>query len=154
MPVKEDSRRLSKRSSYVFDYPSREVVLGDVINKHSSLEEVDRALGYDGPPALEYIVVEETQGGVPGLPFIPVGFGHAVLRYRLPDGVQLVANITKSGRLCELWESPADFIFGSNGGKHGMFARQMYSIRIQEWDDSSIMAMHHFLCAINASKVS
>ena len=153
MGAQDCPRRIARLPSSFLDYPSHKVLLGDVTNKKAALEDIDRVLGYDGPPALEYIVVEETQGGIPGLPFLPVGFGHAVLRYCLPGGVQRIANITKSGRLCELWESPADYIFGSGGGKHGMFARQMYSIRIQEWDESSMMAMHHFLVAINASKV-
>eukprot|EP00192_Tetraselmis_astigmatica_P006261 CAMPEP_0117687576 /NCGR_PEP_ID=MMETSP0804-20121206/23221_1 /TAXON_ID=1074897 /ORGANISM="Tetraselmis astigmatica, Strain CCMP880" /LENGTH=448 /DNA_ID=CAMNT_0005499673 /DNA_START=162 /DNA_END=1508 /DNA_ORIENTATION=+ len=144
--------RLSRLTSSFVDYPRHGHQPGDVTNKAAAMAAIDRLLGFDGPPALEYIVVEETQGGIPGVPWLPIGFGHAVLRYRLPSGEERIANITKSGRLCEFWESPADYLLGSQGGRHGIFARQMYSIRVQEWDDSSIKAMHHFLCAINASK--
>lgn len=62
-------------------------------NKDTILQDVDRALGYDSPPALEYVLVQPFS--VVRLPFTNIGFGwnqygHSVVRYTLPNGRQIV----------------------------------------------------------------
>lgn len=62
-------------------------------NKSTVLGDVDRALGFDRPPAVEYILVQPF--AVLRLPLLGVGFalnyyGHAVVRYTRPNGEQVV----------------------------------------------------------------
>lgn len=62
-------------------------------NKATILQDVDRALGFDSPPALEYVLVQPFS--VVRIPGTNVGFGwnqygHSVVRYTLPDGRQIV----------------------------------------------------------------
>jgi len=117
------------------------------------LEEIDRRLGYDGPPAVEYIFVEEGSGHP-----LRVGLGHACVRYTLNAAAreERIANVTrgelgKNVALVELWEKPEDYLLGSGGGKGGIFARSICTIRFKNWDASLIKAMHHYFLSLDAS---
>jgi len=147
--------------------------IGDITNRMDVLEGIDHALGFTGPPDLEFIFNEEVRGAVQTL--VPFGFGHAAVRYRVPwtgdkflgrrynktlrtaehGGIgqdkQYVANITRGrgvGSVVEMWECPEDYMLGAGGGKGGIFTRSMCSIRIQKVDEDSLRAIHHFFKAL------
>lgn len=65
-------------------------------NLDTILSEVDRALGRDSAPAVEYLFVSPFHShNVFGLS-LGSPFGHAALRYTLPDGRSIVMNIIKN----------------------------------------------------------
>ncbi len=131
----------------------------DVQNKHEVLGDLDRFLGHDRPPAVEFIFVEAAAPEAACF-----ALGHAALRYTLPsrDGavpVSRVVNITKGNgkagemQLVEVYEDPADYLLGTHGlkGAGGVFARSICTIRIPEWNDEAIASLHYYLRAVRAT---
>merc|ERR1719387_729478 len=116
---------------------------GDITNKCEAMDAIDKTLGNDAPPSVEYIFVEDVAPN----PFIRVGLGHACVRYQLKSGKgERVANVTRGRHLdgdkkeqsiIEMWERPADYLLGSCGGKGGIFSRGICSIRLWEHDENA-----------------
>lgn len=149
------SLRLSEHRTRAMTVHHAEVPFlhGDVINKREALKEIDRLLGYDAPPAVEYLCVEDASACA------PVGLGHACVRYTLRDGSERLANITRgrTGKdlsIVEMWERPEDYLFGSAGGKGGIFSRCICSLRMQRHDPDAIEAMHFFLRSLSSSHIA
>lgn len=66
-----------------------------IVNKGSIMQEIDQSLGFDEPPALEYILVQPFSLFRLPIPGLNVGFGwnqygHSLVRYTLPDGRSIV----------------------------------------------------------------
>jgi hypothetical protein len=147
--------------------------IGDIVNRMDVLEGIDNALGFTGPPDLEFIFREDVRGAVQTL--VPIGFGHAAIRYRVPwtgdkflgrrynktlrtaehGGIgqdkQYIVNITRgrgASSIVEMWECPEDYILGAGGGKNGIFTNSMCSVRIQKVDQDSLKAIHHYFVAL------
>lgn len=119
-------------------------------NKATILSDIDTFLGYDGPPTIEYVFVENVLPDF-GVRCAGVAFGHAAVRYTLPTGEQRVVNITRGGAggvetetpLVQIYEDPADYLFGVNG-QRGIFARSICLVRVHAWDEDSVLAMDHW----------
>eukprot|EP00007_Cunea_sp_BSH-02190019_P006131 CAMPEP_0174230428 /NCGR_PEP_ID=MMETSP0417-20130205/1207_1 /TAXON_ID=242541 /ORGANISM="Mayorella sp, Strain BSH-02190019" /LENGTH=312 /DNA_ID=CAMNT_0015308123 /DNA_START=37 /DNA_END=972 /DNA_ORIENTATION=- len=112
------------------------------------LTEVDRALGCEKPPAIEYLFVEPfSQFHIFGFG-IPINpYGHAALRYTRPNGEQHVVNISGSPntRLVSFLP-PADYIFGDQtySEQGGVRSRAMVGIRLEEYPPELVEDIHHF----------
>ena len=150
------------------DFPRQPVGDGDVQNKHEFLAEVDRFFGHDKPPAVEFLLSGD--GHMAGF-----GFGHAALRYTLfsragKPPVSRLVNITMGTggvgeeHLVSVWEDTSDYVFGTIGnidpatGRGDNYKKvqsvhkmPICSIRIPEWDDESVAALHHYLRAVRAA---
>ena len=63
-----------------------------ISNAATILDDVDKALGVSGPPAFEYIFCEHTTPK-DSISRKIARFGHALCRYTLPDGKQVLMNI-------------------------------------------------------------
>ena len=152
-----------KSSSDDIDHPQQPVTANDIENKHEILKQIDEFLGVEKPPAIEFIFVEAAGRELACLGSV----GHAALRYTPPKesmtrsgyDTSRVVNITQAtgeageGELVELWGSPADYLVGSYNvpGAGGMHARNICSIRIEEWDPNALKALHYYLLAVRAS---
>jgi len=123
----------------------------EITNKESVLGKIDRALGVQKPPAVEYIFVEPSAGF--GLPFSSFGFslnpyGHDAIRYTLPHGEQKLMNIVgEPHKEMVNFLDPSDFFFdacfaGSEQG--GIYNRTMISVRIEELPPKQILEMHNY----------
>jgi hypothetical protein len=126
-------------------------------NRDQILQDIDGKLNGGKPPAVEYFFVEDAVGPS----WLCFGFGHACLRYTLPDGQQRMVNIergtgegTKQPELIHIIQTTEDYIFGGTGeseGKGGLFSRNIASIRLEEVDEGKILAMHHYFESMIAS---
>ena len=93
---------------------------------------------------MEYILVEDVSPKrLPGR-LAPFGFGHACVRYTLPDGTPRLINIThKSGRLIEQYDNPADYLLGVDG-KGGMHSRPICTIRIEDYPPELVQLLDNY----------
>lgn len=122
----------------------------EISNKNSILDEIDNAIGCKSK--IEYILVRPTS--VIRLPFgyglAFNGYGHAALRYRLPNGKDIVMNIEgkKDGRNMVKFYSPEEYFFGlhqdNKAEQLGIYNRDMITIRVHNVPDEKIVAMHEF----------
>ena len=115
-------------------------------NKDSILADVDRALGREKPPAIEYLFVApfgsfEIFGIKFGSPY-----GHSAIRYTLPDGTQVVMNIVKNSededKLVNFVD-PTEYLYGTQfddvgAEQGGAYNRQIVGVRIEEWPDDLV----------------
>ncbi|OQS01939.1 hypothetical protein THRCLA_05635 [Thraustotheca clavata] len=114
-----------------------------------SLSDIDRFLGRTKPPAIEYLVVEVLVSRNPCHPSQLGRWAHSAVRYTLPDGQQKLVNICRPGdgrELIEFFDDPEDYILGVQG-KGGIFSRDICSVRIEEVNPASMMALHHHFLA-------
>ncbi|KJE91653.1 hypothetical protein CAOG_02761 [Capsaspora owczarzaki ATCC 30864] len=125
----------------------------EVSNKATLLSDVDGALGRSKPPALEYILV---------MPFSAVrlgfgyglsynSFGHAAVRYTLPDGKQVVMNINGKGgigvpmvQFCTPEEYFLSTHYSPASEQRGLYNRTMISVRVEHVPEERILAMHKY----------
>ncbi|KDO22434.1 hypothetical protein SPRG_12715 [Saprolegnia parasitica CBS 223.65] len=114
-----------------------------------SLDDIDAFLGRTKPPAIEYLVVEVLVHKNPLHPSHLGRWAHSAVRYTLPDGAQKLVNICRPGdgrELIEFFDDPEDYILGVKG-KGGIFARDICSVRIEDVNPASMMALHHHFLA-------
>ena len=121
-------------------------------NKDSILADVDRALGREKPPAIEYLFVApfgsfEIFGIKFGSPY-----GHSAIRYTLPDGTQVVMNIVKNSededKLVNFVD-PTEYLYGTQfddvgAEQGGAYNRQIVGVRIEEWPDDLVCDLHYY----------
>ena len=83
--------------------------IGDIVNRMDVLEGIDNALGFTGPPDLEFNFREDVGGAIQTL--VPIGFGHRRAIGFLLGGKATVANFhdPPPRRQCERFEN------GKNG---------------------------------------
>jgi len=124
----------------------------EISNKATILQEVDRTLGRSRPPALEYIFVRPlvlskfSRGSGSGTN----PYGHAVMRYTLPDGRQKVMNIVGApGRSMVNFLSPEDYLYGTGvfdtgSEQGGVYNRSMFSLRVEELPDEKLLALDRY----------
>ena len=130
----------------------------EIANKASILRETDAALGRSKPPALEYIFVRplpawklSRDSGSGTNPY-----GHAVVRYTLPDGTQKVMNIVGAkGREMVNFLDPRDYLYGTNvfdtgSEQGGVYNRGMFSVRIEDLPPERIMALDRYYTGLAA----
>lgn len=126
----------------------------EIANKATILNEIDHALGVAKPPALEYIYVQ------PAVAFrfsrnsasSQNPYGHAAIRYsfRSEDGKgyeQYVMNVVGLATHPLInFLSPEDYLYGDpatpGSEQGGAYNRAIMGIRIEEWPDDKIKAMH------------
>lgn len=135
----------------------------EISNKDTIFSEIDKALGVSKPPALEYILVMPFSSFF--VPFLGFGinmnaYGHAAVRYTLPDGRGVVMNVEgkKDKRPMIQFSSPENYIYGtkySGGGQEqrGCYNRAMISVRIESVPDEDILNMHNYFCTLQSSAV-
>jgi hypothetical protein len=133
----------------------------EISNKASVLAEIDRALGVNKPPAVEYIFVEPYADF--GLPFSTYGFsrnpyGHAAVRYTLPNGEQKLMNIVgQPHKEMVNFLDPSDYLYGTcfdNGAEQGgVYNRTMISVRIEELPAEQILQMHEYYDRLKRKEV-
>lgn len=128
----------------------------EIDNKNTILGEIDELLGMTKPPAIEFIFVEPYASW--NLFFIPnVGlsrnpYGHAAIRYTLPDGTQKVMNIvgfkTETNEMVN-FIPPEEYFFGT--GKFaegceqmGVYNRNFVSIRIEDYPAEKIRDLDYY----------
>ncbi|KAL1523693.1 hypothetical protein AB1Y20_018624 [Prymnesium parvum] len=153
--------QLSAKSPAVH-HPTHPVGERDVRNKATIDAEVSTFLGHGGElAAVEFVFVENV---LPDFFLVPrwlcggwgVGFGHAAVAYRRPDGSRILVNITRGtgeigeGEMVEFWEAPFDYIYGVRGsrGKGGVFARSFCIIRMHKWDAHAIAAIDNYMLSM------
>jgi hypothetical protein len=121
-----------------------------ITNRDQILKDLDKKLNSGKPPSVEYYFVEDTARSAHN----PLaGFGHACVSYTLPDGTRKMMNIER-GELIHEYSTPGDYVFGGTGdaeGKGGIFSRDFASIRVENVDAASILAMHHSFLSMQAS---
>lgn len=132
----------------------------EIANKATILSEIDHALGVSKPPALEYIYVQ------PAVAFrfsrnsasSQNPYGHAAIRYsfRSEDGKgyeQYVMNVVGLATHPLInFLSPEDYLYGDpatpGSEQGGAYNRAIMGIRIEEWPDDKIKAMHKLFLEI------
>lgn len=124
----------------------------ELANKDSVLGDVDAALGRKSPPALEYIFVKPlatlklNKGSGTGTN----PYGHAVVRYTMPDGTQKTMNIVgKKGRSMVNFLNPEDYFYGtgvfeSGSEQGGVYNRSMVSVRVEELPAEQLLALDRY----------
>lgn len=124
----------------------------ELANKDSVLGDVDAALGRKGPPALEYIFVKPlatlklNKGSGTGTN----PYGHAVVRYTLPDGTRKAMNIVgKKGRQMVNFLSPEDYFYGTGvfetgSEQGGVYNRSMVSVRVERLPAEQLLALDRY----------
>ena len=124
----------------------------ELANKDSVLGDVDATLGRKGPPALEYIFVKPlatlklNEGSGTGTN----PYGHAVVRYTMPDGTQKTMNIVgKKGRQMVNFLSPEDYFYGTSvfetgSEQGGVYNRGMVSVRVEELPAEQLLALDRY----------
>ncbi|MBI5241513.1 MAG: hypothetical protein HY926_13655 [Elusimicrobia bacterium] len=130
----------------------------EISNKDTVLGEVDRSLGRKAPPALEYIFVKplatlrlDRGSGTGTNPY-----GHAVVRYTMPDGTQKVMNIVGAkGRQLVNFLKPEDYLYGtgvfdSGSEQGGVYNRGMVSVRIEELPAEQLLALDRYYTELAA----
>jgi hypothetical protein len=124
----------------------------EIENKATVMKDVDRAAGRTSPPALEYIFVRplamykfRSGSGTGTNPY-----GHAVVRYTMPDGTQKIMNIVGApGRQMVNFMKPEDYLYGTNvfdtgSEQGGVYNRGMFSIRIEKLPAEKIAALDRY----------
>lgn len=125
----------------------------EIANKDTILSDVDRALGRAKPPALEYFFVRPLS--MLKAPRLRLGtgtnpYGHAAVRYTLPDGTQKLMNIVGDPKR-ELvnFLKPQDYIYGTRNfdagsEQGGVYNRGMVTVRIEELPAETLRALDRF----------
>lgn len=128
----------------------------EIDNKNTILGEIDEALGVKKPPAIEFIFVEPYASWdvyvIQNLGLSRNPYGHAAIRYTMPDGTQKVMNIV--GFKSETTEMvnfipPEEYFFGT--GKFaegceqmGIYNRNFVSVRIEDYPPEKIRDLDHY----------
>jgi hypothetical protein len=126
-----------------------------ISNKMTILSDLDKFLGRNAPPSLEYIFVEPLANVR-----LPDGrgsgmnpFGHAVVRYTLPGGEQRVMNISGlAGHDMVNFMDPAEYLYGTDfapgNEQKGLYNRSMIGLRIEEVSPEKILKLDEYYCGI------
>lgn len=121
-----------------------------ITNKNGILEDVDKALQVEKPPAVEYILVMPVTHV--NFPYTGRGsganpFGHSAVRYTLPDGTQKVFNISgvNKNHMVE-FHDPKEYFFGTQktSQQQGVYNREMVSIRFEDVPPEKILEMDSY----------
>jgi hypothetical protein len=132
----------------------------EVANKDTILSELDAACGVDGPPAVEFFFVQPWASF--RVPFTNFGiaynsYGHAALRYTMPDGEQKVVNIANSREGMVFWSTPSAYLFATNWDmgcqQKGLYNRDIIGLRIEKLPPESLLAMDKYFCELAARSV-
>ncbi|TPX61141.1 hypothetical protein SpCBS45565_g07322 [Spizellomyces sp. 'palustris'] len=126
-----------------------------ISNIDTIFHEIDVALNRDNPPALEYLFFEPYTSFVIFRNLLSIGvrpFGHSALRYTLPNGQQILVNVTKKEgcKLVEIWD-PVDFLYGigeASREQGGIYSRHVVSIRIESLPAAQIHALHNYFVSV------
>eukprot|EP00658_Telonema_sp_P-2_P055135 TRINITY_DN43838_c0_g1_i1.p1 TRINITY_DN43838_c0_g1~~TRINITY_DN43838_c0_g1_i1.p1 ORF type:complete len:448 (+),score=94.84 TRINITY_DN43838_c0_g1_i1:211-1554(+) len=140
----------------------------DPCNKNTIFQEVNDKLHALGKipsassPDIEFIFQEYVvPPGCRGCPRHLGRFGHAAIKYTLPDrenpdeaeGPQVVVDVcrpTDEYELIEFYERAEDYVIG-NDGQRGLVSRNIVGVRIERVDHHLVLSMHdHFQSVINA----
>lgn len=125
-----------------------------ITNKNTIMNEIDIALGKNSSPCVEYIITYAY--GIIRLPF-NLGsinynpFGHSVLRYRTPDGIDRIVNIEAKDKFKPFirFYEPKEYFYGTNsetcGAQRGVYNRSMIGLRIENVDPKDIELMHNYI---------
>ncbi|MFA5138882.1 MAG: hypothetical protein WC728_06565 [Elusimicrobiota bacterium] len=129
----------------------------EISNKQTVLAEIDKALGA-GPPSLEYIFVRPLPHwkvfGDAGSGRNP--YGHAVVRYTLPDRTQKVMNIVGDPkREMVHFVSPAEYLYGTGifdtaSEQGGVYNRGMVSVRVEKLPPEALLALDRYYAELQA----
>lgn len=122
-----------------------------ISNRDSILANLDAALGQKGPPAVEYLFVcPYASTKILGIGF-GSPFGHAVVRYTLPDGTQKVMNIVKNRNQDRLvnFVDPTEYLYGTafeavGAAQGGAYNRRIIGVRIEKWDDELLQDLDYY----------
>jgi len=126
----------------------------EIDNKHTILSEIDRSLGVTKPPAIEFIFVEPyaSMKVMPGVGLSRNPYGHAAIRYTLPDGTQKVMNIvgfpTEKSQMVN-FVPPEEYFFGTSQffegcEQMGVYNRSFVSVRIENYPADKIMDLDYY----------
>lgn len=124
-----------------------------VANQNAVLAEIDAALGQSRPPDLEYILVcPYSLWRIPGTRYGIAwnAYGHAAVRYTLPDGTSKVMNIQNDPTALVTFWDPAEYLFGHSSPQGGLAARDMVSVRVERVPAGALHALDEYYLALQS----
>lgn len=122
-----------------------------ISNKNTILQEIDRTLGYNKNPDIEYLLSRPYT-------FIPLPFGyginynsygHSAVRYNL-NGLDIVVNVEgkKKNKVMIVFYDAKEYLYGvdysKNGEQRGVYNRNIVGTRIENVPQEKILAMHNY----------
>jgi hypothetical protein len=127
-----------------------------ISNKTTVLNELDAALNKK-KPKIEYLFFKPT----PHIT-LPFGYsisynsyGHAAVRYQLPDGRDIVMNIEgkdPNGKNMVHFYDAEEYLFGLDKQEHssqlGLYNRDIATVRVYDVPDENILAMHNYYVSL------
>eukprot|EP01087_Luapelamoeba_hula_P020816 TRINITY_DN715_c4_g1_i1.p1 TRINITY_DN715_c4_g1~~TRINITY_DN715_c4_g1_i1.p1 ORF type:complete len:407 (-),score=67.59 TRINITY_DN715_c4_g1_i1:33-1253(-) len=134
-----------------------------ISNLDDIMQTIDAALGVNHPPAIEFIFVEPyTSVSIPKFPnwgFSNNPYGHAAVRYTLPDGQQILMNIVRTSDQMVNFMSPAEYLYGTTSfdkgsEQGGVYNRHMIGVRLEEWPPELVQRMHEYYVGLQERNAS
>jgi len=127
-----------------------------ITNKDTIMFDINQQLGKtrDSNPSVSYILTRPF-----GLITLPFGlgsinyntFGHSALRYRTPEGKDVVVNIEAKEygkRFIQIYDAK-EYFFGTDpkkcGAQKGVYQRDMVELRVENVDPIEIQKMHEYI---------
>jgi len=132
----------------------------EITNKNTILNEIDKALGKDKPPAIELLFFQPfskfTFWGI-NIPNLP--FGHVAVRYTY-KGENKIMNIIgydPDNKMINFVD-PTEYLFGTNfegcpSPQGGIYNREIVSIRIEEYSEEKIKWIDDFFNKTNTKDI-
>ena len=121
-----------------------------ISNIDTILDDIDTVLGKGKPPSVEYIFVRSTS-------ILPLWngyginfnlYGHAAVRYRSPEGKDIVVNIEgkNENKVMVRFYDAKDYLYGTKTGSDDQdtYRRNIVGVRVEELDQDDINKMHEY----------
>jgi len=120
------------------------------------LTELDERIGTNKPPSLEYLFCMHAMN--PDKTSSRWGrFGHAAIRYTLPDGTQRVMNVVGLATQDMInFLTPSQYLFGTQGWgeaseQGGIYNRSFCSVRLESLSDAQVLALDAYFNLVHCS---